>query len=56
MVWSIGRVIGGCLVDAKPVLSKDESYPPVVFAAYSLESYLSVMVPIFECMISNPVN
>ena len=52
MVWSIGRVIGGCLVDAKPVLSKDESYVLSLFPYFPIESCLYVMDQIFAFIIS----
>ena len=31
MVWSIGNVIGGSLVETTPVFSKDEKYVPSDF-------------------------
>ena len=51
-MWSIGRVIGGCLVDTKPVLSRDESYFLLVFRYFPIESCLYVMVQIFAFMMS----
>ena len=52
MVWSIGSVAGGCLVDATPVLNKDETYVLLECVLFSIECYLFVMVQIFVFMMS----
>lgn len=50
MSWSIGSVVGGSLIDAVPVFSKDERFVLCAILSHVLGVCLYVTEQISECM------